>query len=248
MKIYAQKQFTRLPDAILFDMDNTLYAYAPAHNAAVNALREKMRARFGVSAEHFDHIFPSARTDVKKRLKETASSHSRLLYMQRLFEMLGLGSQVMACLDMEQTYWRVFLANAILFEHVRELLDDIRLLGIPVALVTDLTAQIQFRKLIYFDLDNFFPYVVTSEETPFDKPHPTPFALALEKLHIPQESCVWMIGDSPEKDIRGARDAIAAVTLQKIHADTPVGTGDHAPDAAFEQFAEVRRLLDRLNK
>ena len=53
--------------------------------------------------------------------------------------------------------------NAILFEGVKDLLDDIRLLGVPTAIVTDLTAQIQFRKIVYFGLDHYFVNIVTSE-------------------------------------------------------------------------------------
>lgn len=37
---------------------------------------------------------------------------------------------------------------AVLFDEVKELLDDVRLMGLPTAIVTDLTAQIQFRKVV----------------------------------------------------------------------------------------------------
>jgi putative hydrolase of the HAD superfamily len=245
MKIYATERLSRLPDAVLFDLDNTLYPYDTAHKAAMDAVRGKMGAVFSVSGERFDHFYGEARRDVKERLKNTAASHSRLLYMQRLFEMIGLGSQPMHALDMEQTYWRAFLANAVLFDEVRELLDDIRLLGIPMAIVTDLTAQIQFRKLIWFNLDSFFQVVVTSEETAYDKPHPAPFLLALEKLQV-KGGTVWMIGDSPSHDMRGAKEAIGAVTLQKIHTGISAGTGEEAPDAAFSRFGDLRNLIKKL--
>ena len=42
MKIYAPDRFDRLPDAILFDTDNTLYPYDPAHAAAQQAVRESL--------------------------------------------------------------------------------------------------------------------------------------------------------------------------------------------------------------
>ena len=38
MKIHNQSQFTRLPEAFLFDTDNTLYPYKPAHTAAQKAV------------------------------------------------------------------------------------------------------------------------------------------------------------------------------------------------------------------
>lgn len=245
MKIFNLQRFDRRPDAILFDTDNTLYPYDPAHAAAQHAVREKVVKTFSISSRAFDDAFSEARNQVKTRLKHTASSHSRLLYLQRMLELMGLGSQVLLALDFEQTYWRTFLSHAVLFDDVKDLLDDIRLLGIPTAIVTDLTAQIQFRKVVYFGLDKYFDYIVTSEEAGFDKPHAAPFNIAIEKMQ-PKGDCIWMIGDNPVNDIRGAREKINAVTLQKIHEGTPLGLGENAPDAAFKDFGELRKLIAKI--
>lgn len=245
MKIFNHERFARLPDAFLFDTDNTLYSYTIAHAAAQKAVKEKVIDTFSISPGTFDAAFAQARQQIKARLKHTAASHSRLLYLQRMLEIMGLGSQVLLALDFEHTYWRTFLSNAVLFEDVKELLDDIRLLGIPMAIVTDLTAEIQFRKVVYFGLDQYFDFIVTSEEAGFDKPHEAPFQIALEKMR-PQGDCIWMIGDNPVTDIRGGREKIHAVTLQKIHHGTPLGTDENAPDAAFSEFSEVRHLIAKL--
>jgi len=245
MKIYKEERFSGLPNAFLFDTDNTLYPYEPAHAAAHRAVRKKVVSTLSIAPEEFDRAFSDARQQVKTRLKRTAASHSRLIYMQSMLELLGLGSQVLLALDFEQTYWRTFLSNAVLFDGVKELLDDIRLLGIPTAIVTDLTAQIQFRKVVYFGLDHYFDYIITSEEAGFDKPHAAPFQIALEKMR-PKGARVWMIGDSPENDIRGAREKIGAVTLQKLHAGVELGVGANAPDASFTDFSTVRRLIHEL--
>lgn len=245
IKIFSKERFSRLPDAILFDTDNTLYPYDPAHAAALRAVKEKVVSTFSIKPEMFDVAFEEARLQVKTRLKHTASSHSRLLYLQRMLEIMGLGSQVLLALDFEQTYWRTFLSNARLFDDVKELLDDLRLLGIPTAIVTDLTAQIQFRKVVYFGLDHYFDYIVTSEEAGFDKPHAAPFLIALEKMQ-PKGDCIWMIGDNPINDIRGAREEINAITLQKIHAGVVLDTVENIPDAAFNEFGELRRLIAAL--
>ena len=135
----------------------------------------------------------------------------------------------------------------LLFDDVKDALDDIRLLGIPAAIVTDLTSQIQFRKIVYFGLDHYFDCIVTSEEAGFDKPHKAPFDMALSKMN-PKGDRIWMIGDNPENDIRGSREAINAVTLQKIHKGTPVGEGAGCPDAAFNDFSELRKLILKLGK
>jgi HAD superfamily hydrolase (TIGR01549 family) len=247
LKIYSKERFVRLPNAILFDTDNTLYPYDPAHAVAQAAVREKVVNTFSITHDDFNKAFKEARIQVKKRLNGTASSHSRLLYLQRMLEIMGLGSQVLLALDFEQTYWRTFLSNATLFDGVKELLDDLRLLGIPTAIVTDLTAQIQFRKMVYFGLDHYFDYIVTSEEAGFDKPHEAPFQIALEKIR-PSGSNIWMVGDNPVNDIRGAREKIGAVTLQKIHSGAKLGVGESAPDASFREFGELRKLISKLSE
>ena len=247
MRIFNNNLFTQLPDGILFDTDNTLYPYEPAHISALKAVREKMTDKFSITNEIFTKKYDEAKKIVKDRLGATASSHSRLLYMQTLLENLGLGSQVLLALDFEQTYWRTFLSNAILFDGVKDLLDEIRILGIPTAVVTDLTAQIQFRKVVYFGLDNYFDYIVTSEEAGFDKPHKSPFELALNKL-ASKGSKVWMIGDNPINDIIGAKKHINAVTILKADKKNYSSVKDSNPDALFSEYNDLRKLLIKLAK
>ncbi|WJV55985.1 HAD family hydrolase [Prodigiosinella aquatilis] len=235
------------PAAVLFDTDNTLYHYEPCHVAAMKATREKAVSLFSITPEQFDHAFYKARDEVKSRLKHLASSHSRLLYFQRMLELIGLGSQVLLALDLEQTYWRTFLGKAELFDGVTDFLDDLRLAKVPTAIVTDLTAQIQFRKIVYFGLDQYFDYIVTSEEAGFDKPHPSPFKIALEKMR-PGVGPIWMIGDSPVNDIKGARETIGAFTIQKIHEGVEKGVRDTRPDIFIESFGELRCILANLRE
>lgn len=245
VKLLTPTCFDQLPDAILFDTDNTLYPYDPAHEAAMKAVRDKVTRTLLITPAQFDFAFAQARKEIKARLNHTASSHSRLLYMQRMLEILGLGSQVLRALDFEQTYWRTFLSNAILFDDVKELLDDLRLYGIATAIVTDLTAQIQFRKIVYFGLDHCFDYIITSEEAGFDKPNPAPFQIALEKLN-PKKNCIWMVGDNPINDIQGAKESINAVTIQKVHHGVEIGEGKMAPDCIIHTFSELRKLLQTI--
>ncbi|HTP63362.1 MAG TPA: HAD family hydrolase [Burkholderiales bacterium] len=242
LRILRPEVFARRPDAVLFDTDNTLYAYDPAHGAAMAAARSKAVRMFGIEPPKFDEVFAAARDAVKARLGGTASSHSRLLYFQELLEQIGLGSQVLLALDLEQTYWRSFLTNARLFPGVREFVDDLRIAAVPTAVVTDLTSQIQFRKIIHFGLDKHFDCVVTSEEVGCDKPDPRPFERAIAKMR-PRGDCIWMIGDHSVNDIRGARESLRAVTLQKSHEGVHIGKGADAADLVFDDYAALRALF-----
>ncbi|GAA4249251.1 HAD-IA family hydrolase [Azospirillum formosense] len=241
LSLIRPETFAHVPEAIVFDTDNNLYYYDAAHEQATEAAERKACKLLGLSRKEFQEAFRVARKEVKERLGKTASSHSRLLYFQRAIEILGMRTQLLATLDIEQTYWRTFLHASTLFPEVREFLLDLRSIGIKTAIVTDLTAQIQFRKIIYFGLDDCFDYVVTSEEAGHDKPHEAPFRLAVDKLGVPPQQC-WMIGDNPVADVQGGR-GFGMVTLQKRHAGVRIAEGAQAADAVFDEFGELRRLF-----
>lgn len=73
-----------------------------------------------------------------------------------------------------------------------------------VCLITDLTAEIQLRKIVHLKIEKLIDLVVSSEEAGADKPHNSIFALALKKLRLSRKEVV-MIGDDSRKDIKGAR-------------------------------------------
>lgn len=232
------------PEAVLLDTDNTLYEYEPAHNRAINSTSKKLNTLLGISKKEFFYFYKLARSQIKIELGQVASSHSRLLYFQRLLEICGLKAELLTALDLEQTYWRTFLANAPIFSGVEVFLESLKKNGIPIAIVTDLTAHIQLRKLTYFNLENTFDAVVTSEEAGADKPDLRNFELVLKKLAIKKSQNIWMIGDNPETDIIGGK-LINAITFQKIHNNVKVGEKNNMPDFIFDSFEELNIILNR---
>ena len=248
LRINRPHLFEIIPDGIMFDTDNTLYSYEPAHRKAMVALKKKISISLNVDIKDVEINFNKGRAEVKKLLKGTAASHSRLLYLQRMLEFFGLGSQVSYALDFEQTYWRVFLSEAKLFTGLEKLLEELRLLQVPMAIVTDLTAQIQFRKMVYFNLDHYFDYIVTSEEAGFDKPHRLPFEISLKKMNLNKKQNIWFIGDNPKNDIEGAKRNINATTLQKIHKGIIRTTGRYQADLEFDNFNDLARFITKLKK
>ena len=241
----TREKLRHKPSAVLLDADNTLFAYEFPHAQASAAVEKCVLADFGIPPAEFRSALKKGRAAIKERLGPVASSHSRLLYFQNTLEFLGYKSQIATCVALEQTYWRTFLLNAQLFPGARDFLDSLRSAEITTCLVTDLTAQIQFRKLIYFNLEHSFDYVVTSEEAGRDKPNPEPFKCACEKLQIGDRETVWMIGDNPNTDIAGARQHMNALTFQKIHPGVSPGKGLTAADITFKEFTELLPLLSQ---
>ena len=118
--------------------------------------------------------------------------------------------------------------------------------GIITANITDLTAQIQFRKMVYFGLDECFDYVVTSEESGSDKPDPRPFQIALDKLKI-EPKRIWMIGDSALEDMAGAGH-FGITKVQKIHQGVKIGEGESKPDIVFNQYVSLLDFFINLSQ
>jgi len=237
------KRAINIPKAIVMDTDDTLYPYDIAHKSAIEKVINKSVKDFKVSRKDFLNSFKQAKFETKKRLSGTASSHSRLLYFQRTIELLGRGSRIFSTLDLEQTYWREFLNNAKLFDGVDLFLQTVKSHGIKTANITDLTAQIQFRKMIFFNIDEYFDYVVTSEESGHDKPHISAFELMLEKLNLDPLD-IWVIGDGAETDIIGAKESFDIITFQKINKKNI--DPKNKPDFAFNNYQDLIKFFKTL--
>lgn len=200
---------------VLVDFDNTLYEYTPCHKKALQASWESFKALHEVSYEEFEVLYAQAQKVVKSRLKKTASEHSRLLYFQVMLENVFGCTKVEESLHLEEVYWDTFFRGIVLHEEILYFLTKAKNNTIKICLVTDLTANVQLRKMVASGLCSYVDYVVTSEEAGREKPESDIFHLALAKLGL-QKGEVIMIGDDRIKDIQGA-EACAIRAYQVIH-------------------------------
>jgi putative hydrolase of the HAD superfamily len=234
-----------MPKAIFIDIDNTLYSYSSAHSKAITAVHELVASQFEIAEENFDSVYRAARAIVKKKLAGSPSARNRLLYFQTMFELIGAGSSMLNALNCEQTYWNTLLLEAELFDGVKEFLDEVRLCGIPVIAITNMTAQIQFRKLVFFNLDYDIDFIVTSEQVGCEKPDRKIFEVALDHANCAGED-VWMIGDDLVCDIEGAKSSINATTLLRHDNRDKSLITSKAIDAHFSSFDNITGVLRKL--
>lgn len=188
---------------IMLDLDNTMYDYEPCNEHAKSGLFRSIAADFHMDAGNVEEAFDAARRAVKKQLKGTAAAHSRLLYIQRTLEILGISaSHVVRYNDL---FWEKYFEKMKLSEGVAGFLEHAKNLGVRICIVTDLLAEIQLKKMSYLGIDKYIDFIVTSEEAGADKPSPRIFMLALEKLGMEKDDVV-MVGDDEKKDVRGAEN------------------------------------------
>ena len=96
--------------------------------------------------------------------------------------------------------------------------------------------------MVYFGLDEYFDYVVTSEESGADKPNPLCFEIALNKIGLPSSSKIWMIGDDHESDIKGA-NYFELTTLYKVNRSS---LENDTADIVFDNFNHLCKFYSDL--
>ena len=181
------------PELAIFDLDNTLYDYEIANASGQAALNSFLCQHLGRTDIEISHLLEESRLRVKDRLGSTASSHSRLLYIRDLLVQLNVHTNAAFALECEQVFWREYFKKIHLFPGVEELFSVLRLAKTRLVLVTDLSSQIQLRKLAWLGLDKTFELIITSEEAGGDKKTGLPEAFLRELVSPVDET--WSVGD-----------------------------------------------------
>ena len=186
---------------ILLDIDNTLYSYSEAHHAAVKSIVNYFINEFNLNEKIIISSYENARKKVHIDLIGTASSHNRLLYIQKMCEFFEI-NPLKYSYKIFNLYMDNYLNNLKPYDGVYDLLHKYKN---NICLITDLTSDIQYRKIEALKLNNYCKTIVTSEEAGNEKPHSYIFMLALLKLNLNNHE-VCMIGDNFDKDIVGANN------------------------------------------
>ena len=193
--------------ALLIDLDDTLYDYAPSERLARAAVLQAVVGDSGLPPAEVAAGWTLARETVKSRLGETGAGHSRLLYLAELVFVLDRPALLRRVRAWERLYWTQYLRDVRLRPFALQLLAGWRArgTGARVAVVTDLLLEVQLWKLEALGLFPHVDVLVASEEVGRNKPGRAIFELAMARLAVGPEHCV-MVGDNPHKDGQGARE------------------------------------------
>ncbi len=160
--------------AVIFDLDGVLFDSARANVALYNHMLE------------YVGLPPRAQDSLEVILRESMEGS--------LEHLMGRGERYHRAL----AYWRVmdpspFIAELELFPGVRQVLGE---LGrrYTLAVITN-RAKTADQALAHFDLQGFFPLVVTPTRAGVAKPDPRIMEFALERLDLAENQVVY-VGDS----------------------------------------------------
>ena len=194
----------KMIDGVIFDVDGTIYSYIENHKRALKYLCDFTEKNLNVSEGDFLKAYFESREIIKKRLSNGGALHSRALFFQTALELLGK-NPFCYMLKMYDIYWNEFLSKMKPFDGIVEFICKLKSCGKKIALCTDMTSHIQYRKIERLGLSHFVDFMVSSEETGLEKPSPAMFNLALKKLNVEADRAAYF-GDSPDRDIKGATD------------------------------------------
>ena len=123
----------------------------------------------------------------------------------------------------------------------RRTLVELTRRGIRMGVVTDAPRLKGWQRLHGLGIADFFETVITFGDSNEKKPGGLPFRMAVEALGLkPLE--VVMVGDWPEKDIRGAKE----VGLRTAWAAYGGRTGEaHGADASLSSLPELLTVIDQ---
>lgn len=229
--------------AVLFDLDNTLYNYDVLHEISLKASFETFKEEFDLSFEDYKNLYEISRSEVHIELSGTASSHNRVLYFKRLIEKVLPSFDPFLIMKLNDAYWETFLDHMTLKKDAKEVLDFLKKENIKIAIISDLTTEIQLRKIEKLGISEYIDLLVTSEETGVDKPHAIMFLKALHGLKI-NSSEALMVGDSVKNDIVGANSLGIKSVLVNTKEFRKEYLCYHKPDYAINEFSELIPIIE----
>lgn len=192
---------------IFFDIDNTIFDFDSCDSQGMKGLRDYAYKILKLDRDEFENTYWSAAHSLKRKIgKDNSTIHNILIRMQNTLEQLHIPYDPHAPI-MAELYWKTF------FEHMQpepfliETLETLKKKGFKLGIGTNMTADIQFKKLQLLHVLSYIDIIITSEEALSEKPNPRFFQVCLEKAEwlagASAGECVF-VGDSFKNDVMGA--------------------------------------------
>jgi len=176
---------------LLFDMDNTLFDLVSAQITACRAVAEYL------GQPDVDVLFEKYFMCDYRGFESHENILDYLKDRQMPVEIQYHG----AC----RIYEEVKLAHIIPYDGITAALSKFRNHGFHMAIITDAYSRDATRRLEHAGLLPFFDGVVAYDMVMVKKPAREPFLLALDMMRAGADETI-LIGDSPHRDIRPARE------------------------------------------
>src|SRR5262245_10324231 len=227
----------RAPEAVLFDLDDTLYPEHEFVDGGFRAVAALLATELDLNA-----------AELHDRLWALHARQGRGRLFDALLAEHGAVDDdlVRACL----LVYRTHAPNLTAFDGMEALLERLASAGVGIGLVSDGIPSVQWRKLAALPgIADWIDVVVMTDELGqgHAKPAPTAFRVACRLLGVEPGDAIYVAND-PRKDFKGAREAglrtvrFGAMPDEGAVMDRSFADADDA-DTAAESIDSLARIL-----
>ena len=194
---------------LFFDLDHTLWDFNANAEESLTELYGffKLESKAIVSFHQFYSIYLNHNKILWSRYEKGYITVEELKWrrMWRTLLDFHIADEKLAK-DMSQYFLEVLPTKKKVFDYTYEILEYLTEKKYTLHLITNGFEKTQRLKLNSADLSKYFTHVITSETSNSVKPKKEIFEFALNKAKCKTEESI-MIGDNPEADILGAKNA-----------------------------------------
>ncbi len=207
--------------AVIFDLDNTLIDLMEMKKQAVRSSVDAMiDAGLDIEKEKAVKIF--------EKMYMNFNIEDRKIFQRFLKKVHGKVDIRMLCYAI-LAYRRTKAGYLVPYPGAKRTLLKIKSMGLKTAIVSDAPRERAWLRICSTGLDEFFDVIVTFDDTKVRKPSHKPFLLATKRLNVLPEETL-MVGDFPERDIKGAKALGMKTAFAKYGYD------------AYEEYREKKNV------
>ncbi|MAZ61316.1 MAG: hypothetical protein CMG50_03965 [Candidatus Marinimicrobia bacterium] len=223
--------------SVIFDLDNTLLDFMKMKSVSINAAVEAM-INMGMDIDKeksVNEIFT---------IYDTKGYEHQEVFNEFIINKIGIiNYKYLAAAIVEYKKAKEISLN--LYPDVIPTLNKLLSMNLNLGIVSDAPSREAWMRLYTLDLHSFFDEVVTFNDTGFYKPAKEPFIKISEKLNANLEECI-MIGDWPERDIKGAGQLGMKTAFAKYGSTEDII--DSGADFDLDSLSEVVDIINQINK
>ena len=174
--------------AVIFDLDDTLISE-----------KEYVRSGFRQVAINISDEYKLDMNEIYKLLLDTCEEDSKNVF-NRVFDKLNISYEIDDIKKLVEIY-RGHKPEIKLYDDAKYILDTLYKKGIKLGMITDGYKITQRKKLEALNIDNYFEYIVVTDELgkEYWKPHSRSYEIMKNKLKFDYDEMVY-VGDNLSKD------------------------------------------------
>lgn len=194
-------------EVALVDIDDTITNSSECYPFGREVVEGRLVEVLSQNKPNVTLAWDQAREDVHKRGHQSPSSHSRHLYIEDVIRRLTWKHNIVLARELHELYRATVIPLLRLDPGAKDFFGFLAESGIKIVFVSDMTHDIQVRKLVHLDMADLVHFLISSELAFAEKPDQIIFDYAFSTVWVRDPAKYIMIGDSRNRDVEWARNA-----------------------------------------